>query len=114
MDFAAWAEAHPILLILALVVATFGAGRLVRIIVHDSFPPAAWLRIQWDRITRDGPWSMLAHCHWCLTPWIMLICLGWGYLSNLHWTWWAFWGWLAISYIATMVVERDEREQPHE
>lgn len=111
MDFAAWAEAHPILLILALVVLFFGPGRLSRILVHDDFPPAAWLRIQWDRITRDGSWSKLAHCPWCATPWITLICLVWGYASNLHWTWWAFWGWLAAAYIASIIIDRDEQRE---
>lgn len=101
---------EPWLIIPALLVAVFGAGRLARVITYDKFPPAAWARMVWDRITKDGAWSILAHCFWCATPWVMAVCLAWAWLSSLHWTWWLFWGWLGLSYIASMIVARDEPE----
>lgn len=101
---------QPLLVVLAILTAAFGVGRLSRVAVHDDFPPAVWARIQWDKLTRDGSWSKLAHCWWCATPWIMAPCLAWGYFTSLHWSWWAFWGWLALSYLATIIIARDEPE----
>jgi hypothetical protein len=101
---------QPLLIALAVVVAVFGVGRLSRILTYDDFPPAAWARDRWDRLTRDGSWSKLAHCQWCATPWIMAGCIAWAWLSGLHWTWWLFWAWLGISYLASIVIARDEPE----
>lgn len=102
----------PLLVVAAAIVAVFGAGRVARLITVDSWPPAAHLRAWWDRVTNDGPWSTLAHCQWCATPWIMLGCLAWfglGLLvAPLLVAWWVFWGWLALSYIASIVGARDE------
>lgn len=96
--------------ILAVVVGVLSVGRLTRLITQDSFPPSVWLRIKWDELTNDGPWSILAHCHWCITVWITIPIGLWGWLSNLHWSWWAFNLWLAVAYAAAMVVDRDEAE----
>lgn len=102
---------QPLLIIAAVIVAVFGVGRLSRVITYDKFPPAVWVRLQWQKITKDGPWALLASCFWCATPWIMAVCIAWGWFSSLHWTWWAFWGWLALSYIATIIIARDEPTQ---
>lgn len=99
---------NPLLFVLAVATAVLGVGRLARVATHDPFPPAIWLRMRWDRLVKDGSWSKLAHCFWCATPWIMLVCIAWGALSSFHWTWWAFWGWLALSYLAAIVIARDE------
>ena len=101
---------NPGLMIPAILVAVFGVGRLSRVLTYDAFPPAAWARIQWDKITKDGSWSKLAHCQWCATPWIMAVCIAWGYFTSLHWSWWVLWGWLALSYLASIVIARDEPE----
>lgn len=92
-----------------VVVGILSAARLTRLLTQDSFPPAAWLRVKWDALTKDGPWSTLVHCHWCLSPWFTLFIGAWMYFSHMHWTWWAFNGWLAASYLVAMVVERDEK-----
>lgn len=99
------------LMIPAVLVAVFGVGRLARIITYDDFPPAILARSYWDRLTRDGSWAKLAHCQWCATPWIMAVCLLWGYFSSLNWTWWVFWGWLGIAYLASIVIGRDEQHE---
>lgn len=96
-----------------------GSGRLVRVIYYDAFPPATWLRMKWDALTdRDGwlgQWNKLLHCPWCLSFWITLGCIGWmiaGWqVSWLMWSWWVFWGALAASYVATMIIVRDEPEE---
>lgn len=92
----------------AAVVGILSAGRLVRLFVEDSYPPSIWLRTKWDTITHDGPWSKLAHCPWCAGPYPAAAILAWGYLSDLHWSWWLFNGWLAGSYVASWIVFHDE------
>lgn len=92
----------------AVVVGVLSVGRLTRLITQDSFPPAVWFRIKWDDWTEGSGWNVLMHCHWCLSPWIVLPIGAWAVLSDLHWSWWAFNGWLAIAYLSSMIVERDE------
>jgi hypothetical protein len=98
--------------LVAVAVLVLGVGRLVRIITYDDFPPSAWARSVWDTITNDGPWSKLAHCFWCLTPWVMLGAMAWYWVGTMvPWinvAWWIFWGWLALSYLASMIIARDE------
>jgi undecaprenyl pyrophosphate phosphatase UppP len=97
---------------LAIIVAIVGVARLTRVIVHDDFPPAVWWRIKWATWTKDGPWSKLFLCWWCLSFWVALVCIGWFLLGDVHpifaWSWWIFWGGLAVSYLATMLIVRDE------
>lgn len=94
--------------ILAVVVGILSVGRITRLLTQDTFPPSVWLRIKWDNLTNDGPWTILFHCHWCLAPWITIPIGLWGWLSDLHWTWWVFNVWLAAAYLASMVVQFDE------
>jgi hypothetical protein len=100
------------LAVLTIAVAVLGVGRLTRVIVHDDFPPAVWWRIKWSTWTHDGPWSKLFLCWWCLSFWIALICVGWFLLIPgsvfFLWSWWIFWGSLALSYVAAMIIVRDE------
>lgn len=97
---------------LALVTFILSAARLTRLVVADDYPPTIRLRIWWDTITKDGGWSKLAHCPWCFGPWAALLIGTWGYLSNLHWTWWVVNGWLATSYVVSWVVFHDEDGAP--
>lgn len=98
--------------IVAVLVLVLGAGRLTRIITYDDFPPAIWARAAWDRVTNDGDWAKLAHCFWCAGPWVTLAAMGWFAaglaVTWIAWTWWLFWGWLALSYVTSMIVARDE------
>lgn len=98
--------------LLAIVVGVLGVGRLTRVIVFDDFPPSVWWRMKWSAWTKDGPWSKLFLCWWCLSFWVSLVCIGWFLLIDVspffQWTWWIFWGALALSYVATMVIVRDE------
>lgn len=102
---------NPLLAALAIVVAVLGVGRLTRAIVYDDFPPSVWWRIKWAEITHDGPWKKLFTCWWCLSFWVSLVCIGWFLLIDLHpvisYSWWIFWGALAVSYAATMIIVRD-------
>lgn len=99
---------NPLLMLVVVLTAIVGVGRLARIITYDEFPPSAWVRGAWVKITNGGPWSRLFLCYWCLTPWIMAVCIAWAWFSSLHWSWWVFWGWLALSYLSSILVARDE------
>ena len=99
-----------IVVLAAVIVGTLSAARLTRVVTHDSFPPAVWLRIKWDTLTDGSGWNTLFHCHWCMAPWMTLPIGVWGWLTNLHISWWAFNLWLAVAYVAAIIVERDEKE----
>ncbi len=100
------------LAVAATLTAILGVARLTRILVYDDFPPAAWWRATWEGITKGNSWNKLFNCWWCLSPWIALVCIGWWLVGTLvPWVavaWWVWWGMLAIGYVATMVIVRDE------
>jgi undecaprenyl pyrophosphate phosphatase UppP len=106
---------NPWIALLAILVAVVGVARLTRAIVHDDFPPFVWWRIKWSTWTNDGPWSKLFLCWWCLSFWVALTCIGWFLLIDVNafflWSWWIFWGGLALSYVATMLIVRDEPKE---
>lgn len=102
--------------IAATVVGVLSVARLTRLITQDSYPPVVFVRKWWDKVTtvKEGPgkgaqgaWYDLVDCPYCAAPYITIPILGWALLSDLHWTWWVFNGWLAIAYVAAMVVVRD-------
>lgn len=92
----------------ASVVGVLSAARLTRLAVADEFPPSVWVRMKWDTLTKDGSWSKLAHCPWCASPYFSAMILLWAVLSHLHWSWWLFNSWMAMSYAASWVVFHDE------
>lgn len=100
----------------AVLIAIVGAARLTRLVVHDDFPPmvtirAWWLRVTWDEKKNDvGSWSKLATCHWCFGPWALALPIATAWISGLAAWWWLFWGWLAASYLVSILVERDEKD----
>lgn len=104
--------------VLAVATAILGVGRWTRLIVHDSFPPAEWLRQRWASFTakhKIESWALLLFCFWCLAPWLMLICGLWFAATWVHpffaWSWWLFYGWGALAYVTSMVVARDEPKE---
>lgn len=92
----------------AIVVGILSAARITRLVTQDAFPPVAWIRGTWDKHTENSSWNTLFHCHWCFSAWATLAVGLWGWLTDMQPAWWLFNGWLAASYIAAMVVERDE------
>lgn len=106
-----WAVSWGVFVV-ALLTTVLSAARLTRLIVNDSWPPVLWVKGKWDAWTDRSPrrqaWWLLLQCPWCLSPWMTLLVGAWGVLSHLHWTWWAFNGWLALAYLAGMVVFHDE------
>lgn len=97
-------------LLVAVVVGIGGTARLTRLIVDDTYPPAAALRSGWRRLTNDGPWAELVDCAFCASPYIAAGNLAWATLSDLHWSWWLLNGWLTVAYAASIIVVRDTPE----
>lgn len=109
---------HPLLLLLAVLVVVFGAGRLTRVLTYDLYPPTIALRSWWiGKVTKGNGWAKLADCFWCASPWVTAIAIGTFFLTPLQpwilWTWWIFWGWLALAYVAAIVLARDEPAVEH-
>jgi hypothetical protein len=98
----------PLEILAAAVVGVLSAARITRLVVADTFPPSARLRMAYDKVTGDSEWSTLVHCPWCFGPWASAIVLAWGLLTDFHTPWWVFNGWLGGSYIASWIVFHDE------
>lgn len=93
----------------AVLVGVLSVARTARLLTHDDFPPAAWLRTRYlVLVGPDGKWSGLMTCPFCLAPYLSAGMLAWAYLSGLHWTWWVANGWWAGSYVSAIVVAYDE------
>lgn len=89
------------------LVAILSAARITRLITIDAFPPAAWMRALWDRITRDGDWSLLFHCPYCMSFWVTIGVVGSGIWSDYHPAWWVINGVFGGSYLAAIIVRFD-------
>jgi hypothetical protein len=94
-------------LVAATVVGIVAVARLTRLVVDDDWPPMVWFRRKWDRVTENSNWSVLVECPFCVAPYFAAAAIGWAVLSDLHWSWWLFHGWLAVAYLAAMVNTRD-------
>lgn len=93
--------------VLAILTAAFGIARLGRIVTYDDYPPAEWARRKWLVLVGDK-WGSLATCPWCMNPYLAAICMAWAYFTEFHWSWWAFWGWMALAQFATSISAYDE------
>lgn len=106
MDVAFW--------LAVAVVTVVSSARLTRLATFDAFPPIQWLRDKYDEKTDGNSWQLLAHCPYCAAPWFTLAVLLSGYFSDFHVVWWLFNGWLAASYLASMVMVHDGDESGDE
>lgn len=86
------------------IVTIMSAARITRLVTADHYPPSMWVRMKWHQITKDGDWALLVDCPYCFAVWASGFVLLWGYLSDFHWSWWLFNGWLGAAYAAAYVV----------
>lgn len=102
-------EVHDWTLVAALVIGIVSVARTARLLIHDAFPPAMWLRARFvAALPPASKWAKLAECQFCLAPYLTAGMIGWAWVSDLHWTWWVVNGWWAASYFAAIVVSYDE------
>lgn len=108
----------PLHLLAAAIVGTIAVARATRLVTSDGYPPAKAVRDWWIRVTHDGPWSLLAECPFCFAPYAAAADLAWAAWVlpgsdpldawSVGWWWWIVNGWAAVSYLAAMIVVRDE------
>jgi hypothetical protein len=97
----------PLVWVAFALVLVFGVARLGRIITYDDYPPAEWVRGKWLALVGDN-WGSLFTCPWCMNPYLVAISIAWAYFSDLHWSWWVFWGWMAAAQVASSISAYDE------
>lgn len=118
------------LLVLAAsyALAVTAVGRLTRLAVHDDWPPAAAVRRWWfNHTVAAGGWRarwapvLVGHdggsgCPFCFAPYaaaaVEAVAVTAGVwpldLTTLAGWWWAAAVWASVSYLAAMLVVRDE------
>lgn len=94
----------------AAAVTIVAVARLTRLIVFDTYPPAAWVRNKWRDFTGESDWSKLVDCPYCAAPYLAAGVLAWGYFTDWQVAWWAFCIWLSVSYLAAILVVFDGDE----
>jgi len=107
----------------AFVIGSIAVGRAARLVVHDAYPPMQWLRDRWlvwtetdgkqsarDRHRWLTGWSPLLTCPFCFAPYAAAVDLAWYLVADGWWAdaWWVVNVWAAVSYVAAMIVLRDE------
>lgn len=120
---------HALTLLAAYVLAVIATARAVRLIVHDDYPPTAALRRWWfnQTVAKGGwrkDWAPVivgrdggSGCPFCCAPYVAAVVLtieivvgvwspGWSWAS----VWWVGAVWASLSYLASMLVVRDEPE----
>lgn len=101
--------------VVAVIVAVISIARTARLLTYDDYPPVAWAREKAKLWFLSGErrmkWVALTECPFCLAPYLTAGMLAWMWLSDLHWTWWLANGWWAMSYVAAIIVARDEQPE---
>lgn len=91
-------------------VALVSVARTARLLTWDDFPPVMWLRTRYLAATGDSPWSKLAQCAFCLSPYLAAGMVAWAVLSDLAWWWWLPNVWWSLSYLSAILVSYDQPE----
>lgn len=104
-------EHDTLTLVLAAVVATLSVGRTARLLIHDTFPPVAWLRARIIGLYKDdSDWADLWDCPFCMAPWLMVGMVGWAEVSDLNGWWWLINAAWACSWLAAIVYAYDQQD----
>lgn len=108
----------PLTLLAAFVLGTVAVGRAARLVTHDAYPPMQWLRLRWltwaGQTERREGWGPLLTCPFCCAPYLAAGNLAWALTAGLEWgpfwssAWWVVNAWAAVSYLAAILVVRDE------
>lgn len=96
----------------AIIVGIIAIGRGARLLTHDDFPPAEAVRNWYVRHAKKEGWDTLFLCPFCMAPYLTAGDMAW-YLLADGWlldAWWIVNVWAAVSYLAAILVARDEPE----
>jgi hypothetical protein len=107
--------------VIAFTVGAVAVARATRLVTSDKYPPAVWVRVHWINFAgsrdRMHDWAELAECPFCFAPYAAAVDLTWAVWSGAAgdpgmWSWGGWWWlvnvWAAVSYVAAMIVVRDE------
>lgn len=106
-------------------VTIMSVARITRLLTYDQFPPILYFR---DKISEAGDktalgrkWALLAVCGYCMSFWVALVVIAWGYFAGVFenpmtpagsdFPWFAAW-WLVNSvfgsaYLGAIVMKHD-------
>lgn len=122
---------HPLALLAAFLLAVVAVARATRLVVHDPYPPVQAVRMRWitwqanrdwdpvlqqERTGVAHGWGSLVECPFCAAPYITAVTMAvaiWADvwepdLGSLAGWWWVLAVWATISYLAAILVLRDE------
>lgn len=105
-------DADPLTLLAAFLLGVIAVARCARLVTSDTWPPVQWVRLRWLTWTAQTPrreaWSELLTCPFCFAPYAAAGNLALAWVSDLAVWWWLLNVWAAGSYLAAMLVVRDE------
>lgn len=127
----------PLALLATYLLAVIALARATRLVVHDPYPPIQALRTRWvgyqamrdydpttqgERTGAAYGWGSLVTCPFCAAPYITAVALATAVWADV-WDpdlgtlrgWWLLAAvWASVSYLAAMVVLRDEPPAEHD
>lgn len=89
------------------VVTIVSAARITRLLTFDAFPPIRWVREKIEDKLDGSGWELIAYCPWCMSFWVTLGLVGWGYGTDWDLYWWLVNSIFAGAYLAAMTMVRD-------
>lgn len=92
------------------VITIMSAARITRLLTFDKFPPIKFFRDKYEDATDGSNWQLIAYCAYCMSPWVTLLIVGWGYLVDFDTAWFLVNGIFAASYSAAIIVALDKGE----
>lgn len=103
------------------VVTVVSSSRITRLLTWDKFPPIKAVRDWYGNKTDGSGWDILAYCGYCMSFWVTLAIIEWGWLAGVfdntsrgsdtatH-IWWYTNAIFAASYLAAILMANDGDE----
>lgn len=101
---------HVFYWIAVAVVAVASAARITRLLTIDEFPPVTFFRDRYESKTQGSDWQALAYCPFCMSFWVTIGVVLWGYFTDYQDAWWLVNGIFGGSYLAAILVKKDGDE----
>lgn len=96
-----------LLYLAAFAVGIVAIGRVTRFITQDHYPPVVWLR-GWLAARLPESWALVLECPFCIAPYVAALDTWWAVGSEVSGWWLIVNVWVASSYLAAILVLRDE------
>jgi hypothetical protein len=93
------------------IITILSAARVTRLLTFDTFPPIKWVRdefIEWtDKTPMRRSWQLLAYCGYCMSFWVTVAIVLWGYYSHWNTVWLLVNAVFGASYVAAIIMVHD-------